>query len=375
MSQSTPGAGPQSPVPQSIGFLLLDNFTLISLASAVEPLRMANQLSGKELYRWHTLTQNGEPVCASDGLQITPDASLESAPALDLLMVCGGIDIQHSVTREHLHWLQVQARHGRQMGAVCTGSWALAKAGALDGYECSVHWECLAAMQEAFPRACVSTRLFSIDRNRYTSSGGTAPLDMMLHLISREHGRELAAAISEMFIYERIRNEQDHQRVPLKHMLGTNQPKLQEIVALMEANLEEPIELDELASYVDVSRRQLERLFQKYLHCSPSRYYLKLRLIRARQLLKQTSMSIIEVASVCGFVSTPHFSKCYREYFGIPPRDERTGQAASVVGVVAVPEDLMRPSSSTAMAALTRAQGESTFASVRILHPEKLRGD
>jgi transcriptional regulator GlxA family with amidase domain len=253
------------------------------------------------------------------------------------------------------------------MGAVCTGSWALAKAGLLDGYECSVHWEVLAAMQEAWPRVTVTTRLFSIDRTRYTSSGGTAPMDMMLHLIGREHGRELAAAISDMFIYERIRNEQDHQRVPLKHMLGTNQPKLQEIVVLMEANLEEPIDLDGLASYVDVSRRQLERLFQKYLHCSPSRYYLKLRLIRARQLLKQTSISIIEVASVCGFVSTPHFSKCYREYFGIPPRDERSGQnPGGVRSLMPLPEDLLRPASASAMAAMSRAQGESTFASVRL---------
>ena len=367
MSQFSQGAQPQNRAPQSIGFLLLDNFTLISLASAVEPLRMANQLSGKELYRWHTLTQSGQPVCASDGLQITPDAGLSNAPALDAVIVCGGVDIQHSVSREHLHWLQVQARHGRQLGAVCTGSWALAKAGLLDGYECSVHWEVLAAMQEACPRVTVTTRLFSIDRTRYTSSGGTSPMDMMLHMISREHGRELAAAISDMFIYERIRNEQDHQRVPLKHMLGTNQPKLQEIVVLMEANLEEPIDLDGLANYVDVSRRQLERLFQKYLHCSPSRYYLKLRLIRARQLLKQTSMSIIEVASVCGFVSTPHFSKCYREYFGIPPRDERSGQnLGSMRALVPLPEDLLRPSSTSALAALTRAQGESTFASVRV---------
>jgi transcriptional regulator GlxA family with amidase domain len=367
MLQFTLGAQLQNSVPQSIGFLLLDNFTLISLASAVEPLRMANQLSGKELYRWHTLTQSGLSVRASDGLQITPDAGMSTAPALDAVIVCGGVDIQHSVTREHLQWLQVQARHGRQMGAVCTGSWALAKAGLLDGHDCSVHWEFLAAMQEAFPRAAVTTRLFSIDRKRNTSSGGTAPMDMMLHLIGREHGRELAAGISEMFICERIRNEQDHQRVPLKHMLGTNQPKLQEIVALMEANLEEPIDLDQLAGYVDVSRRQLERLFQKYLHCSPSRYYLKLRLIRARQFLKQTSMSIIELASVCGFVSTPHFSKCYREYFGIPPRDERSGQrSGKLLALLPLREDLMRPSSSSAMAALTRAQGESTFASVRL---------
>ncbi|MFC3608531.1 choline metabolism transcriptional regulator GbdR [Stutzerimonas tarimensis] len=351
-------------VPQTIGFLLLDNFTLISLASAVEPLRMANQLSGKELFRWVTLTRDGAPVSASDGLSITPDAGLERTPELSAVIVCGGVDIQHSVAREHIQWLQAQARLGRHMGGICTGSWVLAKAGLLDGYDCSVHWECLASMQETFPRAAITTRLFSIDRSRYTSSGGTAPLDMMLYLIGREHGRELAAAISEMFIYERIRNEQDHQRVPLKHMLGTNQPKLQEIVALMEANLEEPIDLDELATYVHVSRRQLERLFQKYLNCSPSRYYLKLRLIRARQLLKQTSMSIIEVASVCGFVSTPHFSKCYREYFGIPPRDERAGQQNNVVTLPVVVDEL--PAPSTALRSLNLAQGEATFASVRL---------
>ena len=367
MNAFNPGAQPQNRAPQSIGFLLLDNFTLISLASAVEPLRMANQLSGRELYRWSTLSLNGGQVWASDGLQITPDCAVAAAPALDTVIVCGGVGIQRSVTREHPSWLQSQARQGRKLGAVCTGSWALACAGLLDGFDCSVHWECLAAMQEAFPRVVLSTRLFTLDRNRFTSSGGTAPLDMMLHLISREHGRELSAAISEMFVYERIRNEQDHQRVPLKHMLGTNQPKLQEIVALMEANLEEPIELDELATYVSVSRRQLERLFQKYLSCSPSRYYLKLRLIRARQLLKQSPMSIIEVAAVCGFVSTPHFSKCYREYFGIPPRDERTGSNTSQqTSMLSIPQVLVLAPMSGALTAMSQARNESTFASVRL---------
>ena len=367
MTSFKSGAQPQNRAPQSIGFLLLDNFTLISLASAVEPLRMANQLSGRELYRWTTLTVDGGQVWASDGLQITPDASMHKAPPMDTIIVCGGVGIQRTVTREHVSWLQSQARKACRLGAVCTGSWALACAGLLDGFDCSVHWECLAAMQEAFPRVVMSTRLFTLDRNRFTSSGGTAPLDMMLHLISRDHGRELSAAISEMFVYERIRNEQDHQRVPLKHMLGTNQPKLQEIVALMEANLEEPIDLDELAVYVAVSRRQLERLFQKYLHCSPSRYYLKLRLVRARQLLKQTPMSIIEVASICGFVSTPHFSKCYREYFGIPPRDERVGSnTTQQVAMIPLPQALVLSPLAGSMSALSQARNESTFASVRL---------
>ena len=159
--------------------------------------------------------------------------------------------------------------------------------------------------------------MFTLDRNRFTSSEGTAPLDMMLHLISRDHGRELSAAISEMFVYERIRNEQDHQRVPLKHMLGTNQPKL--------------------------------------------------RLVRARQLLKQTPMSIIEVASICGFVSTPHFSKCYREYFGIPPRDERVGSnTTQQVAMLPLPQAIVMSPLSGPMSALSQARNESTFASVRL---------
>jgi len=357
-------SGPESPTrsdgAQTIGFLLLDNFTLISLASAVEPLRMANQLSGRELYRWLTLTFDGQPTRASDHICFTPDAGFETAPALDMVIVCGGVNVQNSIRREHLTWLQAH-RHC-QLGAVCTGSWALAKAGLLDGYEYSVHWEYLTAMQEEFPQARVNTRLFSIDRNRCTTSGGAAPLDMMLHLIGQTHGHELVAGISEMFVCDRVRNEQDHQRVPIKHMLGSNQPKLQEIVALMEANLEEPIELDALSSYVNLSRRQLERLFQKYLNCSPSRYYMKLRLMRARQLLKQTPMSILEVASICGFVSTAHFSKCYREYFGTPPRDDRAVQGGGRL-VRAEPEGEEPAHSLTALA---HAEGEPGFASVRV---------
>ncbi|MGM0823431.1 MAG: GlxA family transcriptional regulator [Pseudomonadota bacterium] len=363
--------------PQTLGFLLLDNFTLISLASAIEPLRMANQLAGRELYRWYTLTQDGLPVRASDGLQVTPDASMHTPLSLEWVVVCGGVGPQHSVTREHVRWLQSQSRQLRRLGSVCTGSWALGKAGLLDYYETSIHWECLASMQEAFPNVILTTYLFSIDRDRFTASGGTAPLDMMLNLIGHDHGRELAAGISEMFIYERVRNEQDQQRVPLKHVLGTTQPKLLEIVALMESNLEEPIELDELASYVNVSRRQLERLFQRYLLCSPSRYYLKLRLTRARQLLKQTPLSIIEIASVCGFVSTPHFSKCYREYFGVPPRNERLGGGGDHQGQHNNSPPLVQrwgdqssanEPSSGAQQALANAQGEPTFASVLLLN-------
>lgn len=366
-------AAVKKPKTVTIGFLLMNNFTLISLASAIEPLRMANQLSGAELYQWFTLSPGGVQVQASDGLTVTPDAAMEEQLKLDIVIVCGGYAAQHSASKEHLHWLQQQARQHRTLGAICTGSWVLAKAGLLDHYEASIHWECIASLKEAFPKIELSSKLFSIDRERMTSSGGTAPLDMMLNLIAREHGKQLSAGISDMFIYDRVRNEQDQQRVPLKHVLGSTQPKLLEIVALMESNLEELLTLDELANYAHLSRRQLERLFQKYLHCSPSRYYLKLRLVRARQLLKQSSLSIIEVASACGFASTPHFSKCYREYFGLPPREERQGLSdlrpvTPVMSHAATQPPVINsePRVSSAMKALAQARDEPTFASIML---------
>ena len=315
--------------PQNIGFLLLDNFTMIALASAVEPLRMANQLSGRELFNWFTISQDGAELSASDGIRIKPDAAMQEVDNIDTLLVVGGVNITQNYTAKQVSWLKSLAAQNVQLGGLCTGGYVLAEAGLLDGYDCSVHWECIASMQETFPKVRCSNHLFTIDRDRLTSSGGTVPLDLMLHIIRRDFGHQLTAAISEMFICDRVRTEVDYQKIPLRHVLGTTQPKLIEVVTLMEANIEETIELDELARYVGLSRRQLERLFQKNLQCTPSKYYMKLRLYKARQLLKQSTLSIIDIAVACGFVSTPHFSKCYREHLGIAPREERRGMSAT----------------------------------------------
>jgi len=306
-----------------VGFLLQPHFTMLALSSAIAPLRMANQLSGETLYRWKILSEDGAVVTASDGLKIEVDGCITNHVDFDTVMVCGGVDIKGSVTRPTLRWLTHLSRYNIILGGICTGSYLLAKAGLLDGYQCTIHWELLASLKEEFPFCQSSNQLFILDRDRMTCSGGTAPMDMMLQVIAKKYGKELASAISDMFTHEYIRDEKHQQRIPLQHIVGAVKSKLQDVVALMEANIEEVLCLDELAAYVDLSRRQLERLFQKYLNCSPHRYYLQLRLTRARQLLKQTNMSIIEVAIACGFVSTPHFSKCYRNSFSIPPRDER----------------------------------------------------
>jgi transcriptional regulator GlxA family with amidase domain len=311
--------------PIRYAFLLLPNYSMITFSSAVGCLRAANYISGKQLYEWQLVTISGQPISASNGLEIAPvipssDLDLNN---LEALIVCGGLMIDQACNQNTLKWLRKLANNKISLGALCTGSYLLAASGLLEGYHCTIHWENLASMRETFPNVLISSNLFAIDRDRFTCSGGNASLDMMLQLISKKQGAELVASISEMLILERIRDHYDIQRIPLRLQLGNNQPKLTEAVALMEANLEETISLDELAQYVGISRRQLERLFQKHLKCVPSRYYLELRLSRARQLLLQSNLSIIDISLACGFISAPHFSKCYRDFFGIPPRDER----------------------------------------------------
>lgn len=309
--------------PASIGFLLVPNFSMLAFSSSLEPLRMANQLAGQELYTWHIISTGKDPVVASNGLSIAPDRTLDDPLNLDAIFVCSGNQVQHYAEPALLAWLRTAAKKEITLGAVCTGTYLLARAEVLNGYRCTIHWENMASAREEFPQLVISPELFEIDNDRYTCAGGTAPLDMFLHEIRNTHGTELAIAITEQFMCDRIRDKHDRQRVPLTQRIGTNQPKLAEAVALMEANIEEPMTLDELSFHVGLSRRQLERLFQRYLQCVPTRYYLELRLERARQLLLQTSMPIVDIALTCGFISAPHFSKCYRDTFGLPPRDER----------------------------------------------------
>ena len=309
--------------PREIVFALIPDYSFIAFSSAVEPLRMANRMREELLYRWRIVSVEGAPIASSNGIFVQVDGDLGSAENADLVIVCAGEHVQRHVDKTCLAWLRRLAQRRIPLGAICTGAYLLARADLLDGYRCTIHWENLASLREEYPDITVTSELFEIDRDRYTCSGGVAPLDMMLNLIQAEHGSPLAVAISEEFICERIRGHNDRQRVPLKHHLGTSQPKLVEAISLMEANIEEPMSLDELSRHVGLSRRQLERLFQKHVHCVPTRHYLELRLARARQLLLQTARPIVDIAFACGFVSAPHFSKCYRDHYGVPPRDER----------------------------------------------------
>ena len=222
-------------------------------------------------------------------------------------------------------WLRKIARQGGIVGALCTGTHLLARAGLLGGYKCTIHWEDLESFIEDHPELDVTDDIFEIDRNRITCSGGTAALDLMLHMITLQHGAELAGKVSEQFIHERIRESHDHQRMALQSRVGVSDPKLLAAIGEMEENLEEPLPLPAIADAVGLSTRQLERLFKKHLGRTPSRYYRELRLHHARLMLMQGSASILSIALAAGFVSASHFSRRYREYFGRTPREERRG--------------------------------------------------
>ncbi|NIE72859.1 GlxA family transcriptional regulator [Pantoea sp. Ap-967] len=313
-----------SPV-RTFGFLIVPNFTTIGLASAVETLRMANLAARHTLYRSVLIAASHEPVVASNGMRVLPDHSIADAPPLDALFVVGANPIDRSrATRPLGDWLRQLARQQLPLGGICTGSYLLAKADLLKGYRCTIHWEDLQVLQEHFPGIVISSQLFELDRDRYTCSGGVAAMDMMLQLVAREPGGQaIAAKAAELLLCDRVRGERERQRVPLWTLLGSGQPKLSQVVAIMEANLEEPLGLEELASLNEVTVRQLERLFHKYLQRTPSQYYLELRLSRARELLLRSDVQVREVALACGFSSPAHFSKSYSRFFGLSPLGER----------------------------------------------------
>lgn len=314
---------PESGKPRHFGFLIVPHFPLVPYASAIEALRMANGIQGEKLYTWEPITLNGEPVSASCGLEVMPKRSTADTTSFSALFVCGGIKIREAWSPELGSWLKVLANKGVALGAVSNGSYLLAKAGLLDGYRCAIHWDRLATTREEFPNLSFSNSIYELDRDRYTCAGGVTAIDMMLELISQEHGKKLAQAISDQLVVDRMRCTLEQQRIPLHHEIGTSQPKLTEAAILMSTNLEEPLNTEELAGYVGISRRQLERLFKHHLNCTPTKYYVGLRLKAARRLLIQTEKSITEISIFCGFSSIGHFSKCYRDEFGLPPRSDR----------------------------------------------------
>ena len=309
-------------MPQDYYFLLMPGFSAIGFISAIEPLRVANRFRG-ELYRWQILSVDGGAVPASNGMSVNVDGALEGLKKGATLLVVAGFEPLKAVTPTLEHWLRRLDVEGVVLGGIDTGPVVLAEAGLLTGHRVTLHWEALEAFKESYPPLQVTQELFEIDRRRITCAGGTASIDLMLDLISQAHGPELAIQVSEQFVLGRIRPRKDHQRMQVATRYGINNKKLVHVIGEMEQHMEPPLSTLQLAQTIQVTRRQLERLFRLHLHDTPSNFYLGLRLEKARLLLRQSDLSVLEVSIASGFESPSYFTRSYRARFARCPREDR----------------------------------------------------
>jgi len=267
---------------------------------------------------------NDKPAIASSGAAVLPDFKLGSERELpDLLLVCAGGNPALFKDRQTLAWLRRVASRKVIMGGISGGPFVLARAGLLKGRRCTVHWAHAAAMHEEFPDIRLAHSLFELDGDRFTCSGGVAALDMMVALITRDHGYELGAAVADWFLHTHVREGRGPQRMDLRLRLGISDAKLLETLKAMEAHIESPLTRAELADIAQVSLRQLERSFRTHLGRGVHEHYLALRVARARQLLRETSRSILEVALGTGFASASQFSRAFRNVAGMTPTKAR----------------------------------------------------
>lgn len=310
--------------PQAFIFALAEDFTQLAFACAVEPLRIANLVSGQELYRWSFASIDGETATSSNGAVTLVHHRFDALPPCDRLFVISGLDVQRHDHRTLIGALRRQARLRRtRIGALCSGSWVLAQAGLLDGLRAAIHWDYHEAFAAHFPDVSLVRTVFVADERLMTASGGTATADLMLHIIEQDHGYDLSVAVADQMVYNTVRSESAAQRISLQSRRGIRNEHLSRAVEVMRTTLDAPISPAMIAAGLGISARQLERLFRQSLGVTPKRYYLEMRLERARSLLLQTELSITEVAMASGFESAGHFSRVYGQAFGVTPREQR----------------------------------------------------
>ena len=310
---------------KAYAFLLLPGFSTLGFSCALDALSLANHHpSGREFYRWRLLSEDGEPVEAYNGVKISVDSALCPLDRNETLIVCAGENAGKSSSKTILSWLRREARRGSDLGALSSGTYILALAGLIGGKRVTTHWEYKTALAEMLPDVIMEDSIFSVDGRIFTSAGGAASMDMMLDRLRADYGTDLATWVADQMIYTAPRVHSDAQRMSLQSRPEVRNPKLLLAMQVMENNIEDPLAPDEISTVVGLSTRQLERLFAKYLSISPRRHYLRIRLEKGRNLLRQTDLSVTDVCVACGFKSLSHFSKSYRATYGIPPGLEAT---------------------------------------------------
>jgi AraC family carnitine catabolism transcriptional activator len=310
----------QNPRPtRSYAFILVPGFTLLAFSSAVEPLRIANQLSQQPLYRWRVLSETGDPVSCSADIPMGANGKIEVTDKNTSLFVCAGNPAMAATSPAIVGAVARHYRFGGVVGGICTGGFALAKAGLVSDRRFTVHWENQPGLIETFPGYIPSDNRYEIDGRIVTCGGGAASTDMMLSIIAADHGGDFAAMVSEMCLRPLMPDVDQHQRSSLAALMSSRNPVLIATVTLMNRHIDDPLPMDELAEAAGYSRRHLERLFRDATGQTPGDFYRNLRLDRGRNLLTTTELSLQEIAMACGFGSVSHFSKSFKARYGTTP--------------------------------------------------------
>ena len=309
--------------PKRYVILLLDSFSAFDLVSVIEPLKDANRMDRTQRYTWHVLSEDGAACRASNGMEVQVEGGLDALQKRDTLIVLGGDNFQSTATLRVMAWLRRQARNGLHLGAISGAVFALAKAGVLHGSEVSTHWTYRNMLRETFNDLDVQRTIYQLGPNQFTCAGGLATLDLMLQLIRRDYDDDVATWVADNLVCSMPRTGDHEQTFSQTTRTGERNTKLARAIQIMEATLEAPISPNAIAQQINISTRQLERLFAKYLNVTPKGHYIRLRLENARLLLLQTDLKTIEVAMACGFNGASHFSKLYKKQFGLTPSQER----------------------------------------------------
>lgn len=316
--------GHAAPDTVEICFLLLDNFSLLSFASAIEPLRIANKVLKRKAYIYSCRTLGGRDAVASNGGMVRTDGALDETIRPDLLAVCSSDDVEQiALSGGQKALIRQVAKQSDRIAGICTGAYVLAGLGMLDNRNCTIHWEYADLFRELFPRASLVDSLIQTDGKLMTCAGGTAALDLMIGFIAKVHGGAVACDVAEIALHHDRRTGSERQHTFMRDDLDMVPHRVRTSIALMTEHVSEPLSLQQIADMLAVSPRQLQRDFQKYLNCSPQEYYSRIRIDIARQLVCRTSMRMIDIAVACGFASASHFSNRYRAAHGNSPALDR----------------------------------------------------
>ncbi|MFN0192014.1 MAG: GlxA family transcriptional regulator [Aestuariivirga sp.] len=306
-----------------VSFVLLQRFNMMTLTMLMEPMRIANYLLPQPLYEWEFLAPGGGQVTASNGLPIACKDLDQGLNNSELVLVCGSWGAEHFENRQLFRWLRKKVRAGAKMVAVEMGVYPLARAGLLSHQRVTTHWSMMAGLAEAFPQLDVTEQLYTIDGHFMSCAGGTAGLDLMLHLVSRRLGDQLAAEVANQVLHHPRRPPEGLQRHATGGKHDDVHPDVRAAMVLLEKRIEEPTSVPRVCREIGVSQRKLERLFKRDTGLTIVQYSKLLRLQYARVILSSTRMSIREVSAACGFNSMSYFSQSFVAMFGKKPSEYR----------------------------------------------------